>query len=85
MTNIYLKVTIEKNRHSQNFDFSSLKIRLEVSFLRAPTQYVHLQGWSLNFRHVRAKCNDKVPDVSDSNENIETSCKPKLKLSELKD
>ena len=25
MSNIYLKVTIEKNRHSQNFDFLSLK------------------------------------------------------------
>ena len=25
MSNIYWKVTIEKNRHSQNFDFLSLK------------------------------------------------------------
>ena len=45
---------------------------------------MNLQGWSLNFRHVRAKFKDKLPDVSDSNQNIETSSKSKLKLSELR-
>ena len=37
ISNIYLKVTIEKKWHTQNFDFLSLKIRLQVSFLGAPT------------------------------------------------
>ena len=32
MSNVYIKVTIEKNRRSQNFDFLSLKICHEVSF-----------------------------------------------------
>ena len=35
MPNIYLKVTIEKNWHSQNFDFLSLK-KLPPGFWGAP-------------------------------------------------
>ena len=34
---IYLKVTIEKNWRSQNYDFLSLKIFHQFSFWRAPT------------------------------------------------
>ena len=37
MSNIYVQVTIEKNWHSQNFDFLSLKICHQVSFWGAPT------------------------------------------------
>ena len=37
MSNIYLKVTIEENWRSQNFDFLSLKICHQVRFGRAPT------------------------------------------------
>ena len=37
MSNIYLKVTIEKNWRSQNFGFLSLKKLLPVSFWEAPT------------------------------------------------
>ena len=37
MSNIYLKVTIEKDWRSQNFDFLSLKICSQVSFWGAPT------------------------------------------------
>ena len=37
MSNVYLKVIIEKNWHSQIFDFLSLKIYHQVSFLGAPT------------------------------------------------
>ena len=37
MSNIYLKVTIEKNWRSQNFDFLSLENLSQVSFLGAPT------------------------------------------------
>ena len=33
---------------------------------------------SLNFRHIQAKFKTKVLDVSDFNENIETSWKSKL-------
>ena len=39
----------------------------------------------LSFRHVQVKYKYKVPDISlDSNQNVETSCKSKFKLSELK-
>ena len=31
------------------------------------------------------KCKEKVPDVSDSNQNVETTCTSKLKFTELKD
>ena len=37
MTNIYLKVTIEKNWCFQNFDFISLKNLSTGQFLGAPT------------------------------------------------
>ena len=37
MSNIYVKVTIEKNRPTQNFNFLSLKVPLRVSFWGAPT------------------------------------------------
>ena len=37
MSNIYLKVTVEKNWRSQNFDFLSLKTCHHVSFWGAPT------------------------------------------------
>ena len=37
MSNVYLKVIIKKNWRSQNFDFLSLKICHQVSFLGAPT------------------------------------------------
>ena len=35
MSNIYLKVAIEKNWHSENFDFLSLKNSSPVQFLRS--------------------------------------------------
>ena len=35
-------------------------------------------------RHVQEKYRDKVPDVSNPNQNIETSSKSKLKLTDLK-
>ena len=37
MSNIYLKVTIEKNWRSQNFNFLSLKNLSPGQFLRAPS------------------------------------------------
>ena len=37
MSNIYLKVTIEKNWRSQNFDFLSLKNLSSVQFWEALT------------------------------------------------
>ena len=45
----------------------------------------YLHGWSPNFRDIRAIYRDTVPDISHSNQNIETSCKSKLKLTKLKD
>ena len=38
-----------------------------------------------SLRYVFAKHEDKVPDVSSSDQNIQTSCKSKLKLIKLKD
>ena len=37
MPNIYLKITIRKNRRSQNFDFQSLKNLSPGQFLGVPT------------------------------------------------
>ena len=37
MSNIYLKVTIEKKWHTQNFEFLRLKSSSQVSFWGAPT------------------------------------------------
>ena len=37
MLNIYLQVTIKKKWHTQNFDFLSQKICLQVNFWGAPT------------------------------------------------
>ena len=37
MSNVYLKITIEKNLRSQNFDFLSLNNFSQVSFRGAPT------------------------------------------------
>ena len=48
------------------------------------SKYGHLQGWCLNIK-IKIKYKNKVPDVSDFNQNIENSCKPELKASELKD
>ena len=45
MSNIYLKVTIEKNRRFKNFHFLSLKkICHQVSFWGAPTQAVIIES-----------------------------------------
>ena len=45
MSNIYLKVTIEKNWRSQNFDFLSLKSFSLGQSWRAPT---HANIWEQN-------------------------------------
>ena len=37
-----------------------------------------------NLKYVRTKYKDKVLDVPDDNQNVETSCKSKLKLTEFK-
>ena len=45
---------------------------------------MHLQGWSLKFiSDGRAKYKEKVPDMSDPNQNLETTCNSKLKFTEL--
>ena len=45
-------------------------------------KYAHLQGWSLKFIWCDdwAKYKEKVPNVSDLNQNIETSYNSKLKF-----
>ena len=44
-------------------------------------KYVYLQGWSLKFIcDDWAKYKEKVPDVSDLNQNVETSYNSKLKF-----
>ena len=45
-----------------------------------------LQYWPLTSSHDGwAKCKEKVPDVSDHNENVETRSHSKLKFTKLKD
>ena len=44
---------------------------------------MHKDGIS-SLKHVPAKHKDEVPDVLGSNQNIQPSCKTKLKLTELK-
>ena len=44
---------------------------------------MHKDGFS-SLKHVLAKHKDEVPDVLGSNQNIQPSCKTKLKLTELK-
>ena len=46
MWNIYLKVTTEKNWHSQNFDFLNLKICLQVSFWEDPIHTDIIEFWN---------------------------------------
>ena len=48
-------------------------------------QYVHLQGWSLKFIYCWAKYKEKVPDVSDPNQNVDATYNSKPKFTELKD
>ena len=55
-----------------------------TTFSSAP-KYVPLQGWSLKFIYWLVKYKEKVPDVSDPNQNVETKCNSKLKFAELKD
>ena len=38
-----------------------------------------------SLRHVWGKYKEEVPDVSDSNQNMETTCKSEIKLTEPKD
>ena len=39
------------------------------------------QGWSqIHMMAGQKKCKEKVPDVSDPNQNVETTCKSKLNL-----
>ena len=47
--------------------------------------YAFLQGWSLKFKEWLTKYKERVLDVSDSNENIETPWNSKLKFTELED
>ena len=54
MSNIYLKVTIEKNRRSQNFDFLGLKNLLARSVFGK----LQLTQISLNFK--TSYCNLKI-------------------------
>ena len=43
------------------------------------------KGGLLSLSDGWAKCQENVPDVSDPNQNVETTCNPKLKFTELKD
>ena len=57
-----------------------------VSSLHQSMSIFH--GWSLKFIHMMAgqnKCKEKVPDVSDPNQYVETTCNSKLKFTLLQD
>ena len=65
-SNIYLKATIEKNWPYQNFNFLGF---------RSPRQSKCIFKAGLSgYSDVLAKYKEKVPDVSDSNKNVETKC-----------
>ena len=56
MSNIYLKVTIEKNWRSQTFDFLSLKNSHQVSFWGAPTHadIIEFENFLLQLKNQRS-------------------------------
>ena len=54
-------------------------LQLQMSVLHQSMSI--FQGWSLKFIYDEwAKCKEKVPDGSDPNQNVETTCNSKLKL-----
>ena len=57
MSNIYLKITIEKNWRSQNFDFLGLKNLAPSSFWGAPThaQTIEFENVLLQLENLRTK------------------------------
>ena len=60
--------------------------KLAATNASSAQEYAHLQGWSLKFiSDGWAKYKEKVPDVSDPNQNDETTCNSKLKFTKLKD
>ena len=57
MSNIYLKVTIEKKWHSPNFDFKSLKSSSPGQFLGSPNalRYHWISCYNLKIRGLGSK------------------------------
>ena len=53
--------------------------------MSSAAKHVHLQSWSLNLSDGWVKYEEKLPDVSDSNQNVETTCNTKHKFREFKD
>ena len=49
---------------------------LVINSSSAP-KYVHLQDWSPEFKRRLPKYKDRVTQVSDSNQNVETTCNSK--------
>ena len=73
------------NLDETNAEFTIYKeIELEMDCLTSictKPKYVHLQGWSLEFIcDGWAKYKEKVPNVSDPNQNVETTYDCKLKF-----
>ena len=58
---------------------------LAATNVSSAPKYVHLQSWSLKLSDGWARYKEKVPDVSDCIQNVETTCSSKLKFTELKD
>ena len=74
-----------ENGSSDIKDPSAETFQLQMPVLHQSKCILHLKGWSLTFRtRVWAEYKDKVPDVSDSHQNIETSCNFNLELPNLK-
>lgn len=57
---------------------------LATNFSFVPNMFISKIGLS-SLRDICVKYKDKVSDASDSNQNAETMCNSKLKLTELKD
>ena len=57
MSNIYLKVTIEKNWRSQDFDFLNFKNSSPGQFLRASTHadFIEFENYLLHIENQRSR------------------------------
>ena len=90
MSNINLKITVEKNWSFQTFNFSSYKNCLQVNFWRIPIQVdiIHFLNFLFQFKNLRYRSKsiswiDQTRVVSYEFKNKIASCKKHCEL-ELK-
>ena len=74
---------LQRDRTENRFPIFAETLQLQMSVLHQ-SMCIFKSGLS-NLSDGCRKYKEKVPDVSDSNLNIETKCNSKLKFTELKD